>query len=161
MNIKYRVSERDYRSAALLELRKRDKWSLLEFYSPYIIAIVWVCACFIPDDFDLFLTLGIIPIFIAVLWMRRRRFENDYRRKRNFHLLHSLDLDRNGLRLETTDGSTRVTWANYLKFAEDADNFVLFQKSGHGFFPIPKDHLTPEQVEELGSMLQSRLRRAE
>ncbi len=161
MNIKYRVNERDYRSAALLELRKRNKWSLVEFYSPYIIAIVWIGACFIPDDFDLLLTLGIIPIFMSVLWMRRRRFENDYRRKRNFHLLHSLDLDRNGLRLETTDGSVRSTWANYTKFAEDPDNFVLFQKSGHGFFPIPKDHLTPTEIEELGSMLQSRLPRVE
>jgi hypothetical protein len=161
MNIKYRVNERDYRGAALLELRKRNRWSLLEFYSPYIVAIVWICACFIPDDFDLFLTLGIIPIFIAIVFLRRRKFEKDYHRKRNFHLLHSLDLDRNGLKLETTDGSTRTTWANYAKFAEDGRNFVLFHKSGHGFFPIPKDHLTPEQVEELGAMLQSRLPREE
>lgn len=159
MNIKYRVSEKDYRSAALLELRKRSNWSLLEFYSPYIIAIVWVCASFIPDDFDLFLTLGIVPIFIAVLWMRRKKFERDYRRKRNFHLLHSLDLDRNGLCLETTDGSNRTTWANYTKFAEDSSSFVLFQKAG--FFPIPKDHLTADQIEELASMLQSRLPREE
>jgi hypothetical protein len=92
--------------------------------------------------------------------MRRGKFERDYRRKRNFHLLHSLDLDRNGLRLETTDGSTRTTWANYIKFAEDSNNFVLFMKN-HGFFPIPKDHLTPPQIEELGAMLQSRLRREE
>jgi hypothetical protein len=159
MNIKYRVNQRDYRSAALLELKKRSHLSLFEYYSPYIIAVVWIAACLIPDDFDLFLTLGIIPIFIAVLWTRRRRFEAEYRRKRNFHLLHSLDLDRNGLRLETTDGSMRTTWANYIKFAEDSNNFVLFQKSG--FFPIPKDHLTPEQIEELGAMLQSRLRREE
>jgi hypothetical protein len=159
MNIKYRVSERDYRSAAQLELRKRSKLSLLEFYSPYIVAIVWVCACFIPDDFDLLLALGIVPVFMAVLWLRRRRFAADYLRKRNFHLLHSLDLDRNGLTLETTDGSTRTIWANYIKFAEDSDNFVLFQKNG--FFPIPKDHLTPLQIEELGSLLQSRLPRQE
>lgn len=161
MNIKYRVSERDYRSAAMLELRKRSNWSLLEFYSPYIIAIVWICACFIPDDFDLLLVIGIVPIFMAILWMRRRKFERDYRRKRNLHLLHSLDLDRNGLKVETTDGSTRTTWANYIKFAEDNHNFVLFQKTGHGFFPIPKDHLTPDQIEELGSLLQSRLPREE
>lgn len=161
MNIKYRVNERDYRSAAMLDLRKRSTWSLLEYYSPYIIAVVWICACLIPDDFDMFLTLGIIPIFAAVLWMRRSRFERDYRRKRNFHLLHSLDLDRNGLRLETTDGTSRTTWANYVKFAEDARSFVLFQKNGHGFFPIPKNHLSPSQVEELGAMLQSRLPREE
>ena len=159
MNIKYRVSERDYKSAAMLELRKRSNWSLLEFYSPYIIAIVWICASFIPDDFDLFMTLGIVPIFIAILWLRRRRFGADYQRKRNFHLLHSLDLDRNGLRLETTDGSVRTTWANYSKFAEDSNAFVLFQKAG--FFPIPKDHLTPEQIEELSALLQSRLPRVE
>jgi len=159
MNIKYRVSERDYKSAAMLDLRKRSTWSLVEFYSPYIIAIVWVCASFIPDDYDFFMTVGIIPIFIASLWLRRRRFANDYQRKRNFHLLHSLDLDRNGLRLETTDGSVRTTWQNYLKFAEDSNNFVLLQKNG--FFPIPKDHLTPEQAEELGAMLQSRLPRVE
>ena len=159
MNIKYRVSEKDYRSAALLELRKRNHWSLVEFYSPYIVAIIWVCASFIPDDFDVFLTLGIIPIFISAIWMRRRKFENDYRRKRNFHLLHSLDLDRNGLRLETSDGSARTTWSNYIKFAEDGDNFVLFQKNG--FFPIPKDYLTVPQVEELGALLQSRLPREE
>lgn len=159
MNIKYRVNQRDYRSAALLELKKRSHLSLFEYYSPYIIAVVWIAACLVPDDFDLFLTLGIIPIFIAVLWTRRRRFEAEYRRKRNFHLLHSLDLDRNGLRLETTDGSVRTTWSNYVKFAEDSTNFVLFQKSG--FFPIPKDYLTPDQIEELGAILQSRLRREE
>src|ERR1700683_2031439 len=120
MNIKYRVNERDSRSAAMLELRKRSRISLLEYYSPYMIAIVWIAASFIPDDFDMLLTLGIIPIFMAILWMRRGKFERDYRRKRNFHLLHSLDLDRNGLRLMTTDGTSRTAWQNYTKFAEDA-----------------------------------------
>jgi hypothetical protein len=160
MNIKFRINERDYRSAAMLELRKRSRLSLLEYYSPYIIAIVWIAASMIPDDFDLFLALGIIPIFMAILWMRRNRFHSEYRRRRNFHLLHSLDLDRNGLRLMTTDGTTRTTWQNYIKFAEDSSSFVLFEK-GHGFFPIPKDHLTRPQVDELASMLQSRLPREE
>src|SRR5665213_2605124 len=113
MNIKYRINERDYRSAAMLELRKRSRLSLFEYYSPYIIAIVWIAASMIPDDFDAFLTLGIIPIFMAILWMRRGRFGRDYRRKRSYHLLHSLDLDRNGLRLETSDGTIRTAWQNY------------------------------------------------
>jgi len=161
MNIKYRINEREYRSAAKLELRKRSRWTLLEYYMPYIFAIIWIAASLIPDDFDLLLTLGIIPVFMAILWMRRGRFGRDYQRKRNFHLLHSLDLDRNGLRLETTDGTARTTWANYVKFAEDSDNFVLFLKNGHEFFPIPKDHLTPPQRDELEAMLASRLPRVE
>jgi hypothetical protein len=161
MNIKYRINERDYRSAAMLELRKRSRLSLFEYYSPYIIAIVWIAASMIPDDFDAFLTLGIIPIVAAILWMRRSRFGRDFRRKRSHHLLHSLDVDRNGLRLETSDSTTRTAWQNYSKFAEDSNTFVLFQKTGHEFFAIPKDHLSPPQVDELGSMLSSRLPRVQ
>jgi hypothetical protein len=162
MHIEYRINERDYRSSATLALRKRSNFSALDFYTPYLFAIVWVGGSVIPSLFveqppDLLLTLGVLPIFVGFLWLRRKRLRREYGKLKNFHLLQTLDLDAAGLRLVTSQETTRSAWKLYSKFAEDKECFILFHRDDHGFIPIAKDHLTHLQVDELRALLESRL----
>src|SRR6266702_1337726 len=164
MQIKYRINERDYRNAATLELKKRSRLSRLEYYSPYAFAIVWIASALIPsaanvefDSTDLLLALGILPILMAFLFLRRKKFRQEYERMRDMHLLQTLDVDGIGLRASTSQGVSRTSWQIYSTFAEDANSFVLLKTANYGFLPIPKDHLTTSQANELRSLLQARL----
>lgn len=157
MHIKYRISERDYRNAAMLELRKRSRWSALEYYSPYAFTIIWLSANLFASSIDLFLTLAVLPILMGFLYLRRRKLQREYLKLRHFHLLQALDLDQTGLRLITTLGTSRSSWDVYSKFAEDSRSFILYKAGGHGFFPIPKNYLTIAQVDELHTLLEARL----
>ena len=165
MHIKFRVGLNEWEDAAMLELRRRTKTSALEYFGPHAVAIIWIAASLIPnpandylnDPTDLLLTLGVIPIFMGYLLLRKKRFQQDYRKIRNAHLLQNVDIDGEGLRVVTTDGALPTTWKDYTKFAEDGKVFILFRRGVHGFMPIPKSYLTMLQVDELRSLLQARL----
>jgi hypothetical protein len=162
MHIEYRINESDYRNAHMLAQRKRSNFSALEYYTPYLFAIVWVGGSVVPglfvdEQLDLLLTLGVLPIFMGFLWMRRKRLRREYAKQKNLQLLQQLDLDASGLRLVTSLDTTRSAWSLYSKFAEDKECFILFHKDDHGFIPISKDHLTILQVDELRALLLSRL----
>jgi YcxB-like protein len=165
MHIEYRVNERDFLAASKLALRKRSSWSALDYYFPHIFCVVWLAGSVIPspfnnylkDDIDLLLTLGVFPIFMGLLVLRRSGMKKEYIKQKNLHLHQALDLDAMGLRLVTTAGTTRTSWDIYSRFVEDKDSFVLFQRADHGIFPIPKDHLSPTQVDELHNLLEARL----
>ena len=165
MRVEYRVSEDDYRFAALLALKKRSFLSAADYYGPYAVAIIWIGGSVIPNplngyltqEFDVLLTLGVVPILVLYMWMRIRKIRREYARLRNIHWLRSLDLDAIGLRLKTSDGVTRSSWEMYTKFAEDKWSFILFRKGEHDIMPIPKSHLTPLQAIELRSLLAAHL----
>ncbi len=78
MHIEYRVTEKDYRLRRMLAMRKRSTMSAVEYYVPYLFAILWVAASLIPaylhpdEDLDLLLTLGIVPIIMGFLVLRRK-----------------------------------------------------------------------------------------
>ena len=103
------------------------------------------------------LMLGVIPIFLGFLFMRKKAHREEYRKLKHFHLHQVLDLDMNGLRLVTTAGTTRSAWDTYLKFAEDSKSFVLYRKQDESILPIPKNHLSLLQVDELHNLLKARL----
>src|ERR1700722_1666417 len=101
MHIQFFINERDYKSAALLAMRKRSNIYALDYYGPYVVAGIWIGASIIPNPFnnylqepaDLLLTLGVIPIFIGVLALRRRTMQREYRKLRNLHPLQAVDFD--------------------------------------------------------------------
>lgn len=165
MHIEYRVHERDFLSASKLALRKRSPWSALDYYFPHIFCVLWLAGSVIPSPFnnygeaeiDLLLTLGVVPIFMGLLVLRRGSMKKEYQKQKALHLHQALDLDATGLRLVTTAGTSRSAWDLYSKFVEDKNSFVLFQKADHGIVPIPKDHLTPPQIDELHNLLTARL----
>lgn len=165
MHIDYRVNERDYRSAVTLSNKRRSNLSALEHFWPYIFAVVWVAIGFLPGGGnvdtasadDLYFELGAIPILIVLLWGRRRTVQREYNKLFNLRLLHALDVDANGLRLETSAGIKRTAWTVYTKFAENDDVFILYQEGNHDFFPIVKSFLTGLQVDELRSLLGAHL----
>jgi hypothetical protein len=163
MHIEYRVNESDFVSASMLALRKRSNWSALDYYFPHILCVIWLAGNVIqsyiyPDmELDLLLTLGVVPIFMGFVVLRRRRLKQDYKRMKNLQLHQALDLDSNGLRLTTTAGVSRSSWDMYSKFVEDNSSFILYHKTDHGIVPIPKDHLTEAQADELRHLLTARL----
>ncbi len=165
MHIEYRISEKSYRIAAMLAMRKRSGMSSLDYYGPYIFCIVWLAASLIPAwldpnaELDLLLTLGVLPIVLGFLAMRRKRIKQEFAKLKAFHLLQALDLDAAGLRLVTTAGTSRSSWQVYSKFAEDAASFVLYIQGNLSFLPIPKNELTMTQIDELRSLLDARLSR--
>jgi hypothetical protein len=165
MHIEYRISEKDYRAAAMLAMRKRSTSSSLDYYGPYIFGVVWIAAAVIPsplnnylkDQIDSLMTFGVVPIVIGFLAMRRKGIKRDYAKLKNVQLLQVLDLDSTGLRLVTTAGVTRSAWKIYSKFAEDPKTFILFLQGTHDFLPIPKGELTLAQIDELRALLVARL----
>lgn len=163
MHIEYRVSESDFVSASMLALRKRSNWSALDYYFPHIFCVLWLGGNVIqsymyPDmEVDLLLTLGVFPIFLGLIVLRRRRLKQDYKKMKNLKLHQALDLDSNGLRLTTTDGVARSSWDMYTKFEEDKTSVILYQKLDHGLLIIPKHHLTEGQSDELRNLLKARL----
>jgi hypothetical protein len=163
MHIEYRVSEGDFVTASMLALRKRSNWSALDYYFPHIFCVLWlggnVVQSFIyPDmEVDLLLTLGVFPIFMGLVVLRRRRLKQDYKKMKNLQLHQALDLDSNGLRLITTNGVARSSWDMYSKFVEDKSSVILYQKLDHGLLIIPKHHLTEGQADELRNLLKARL----
>jgi hypothetical protein len=165
MHIEFRVTESEYRAAATLAMRKRSSMSAFDYYLPHLFAIIWLTGSAIPtplnnylaEPVDLLLTLGVLPIFLGFLFLRRKSMKEDYRKQKNLHLHQALDLDMNGLRLITTAGTTRSAWDTYSKFAEDGKSFVLFRKLDETIVPIPKNHLSILQVDELHNLLTARL----
>ena len=162
MHIEYRITDKDYRSAAMLAMRKRSSMSAVEYYGPYLFAILWLAVSIIPaylhpnEELDLLLTLGIVPVIMGFSTMRRKRFKVEYKKLKMFHLLQVLDLDSNGLRLVTTVGTSRSAWNVYDRFAEDQKSFILFVAGSTAIMPIPKGELTITQVDELRTMLAAR-----
>jgi YcxB-like protein len=168
MHIQFFINERDYKSAALLAMRKRSNISALDYYGPYIVAVIWIAGSVVPNPFnnylqepaDLLLTLGVIPIFIGVLGLRRKSMAKEYRKLRSLHPLQAVDIDGIGLRNSTTDAITRTDWKVYSRYAEDKDSFVLFHADSVLFFPVPKSNLTAPQVDELRALLEAHMPRA-
>jgi hypothetical protein len=165
MHIEYRISEKSYCAAAMLAMRKRSGMSSLDYYGPYIFCIIWLAASLIPAwlnpnaQLDLLLTLGVLPIVLGFLALRRKRIRGEFAKLKEFHLLQALDLDAAGLRLVTTAGTSRSSWKVYSKFAEDAASFVLYIQGNLSFLPIPKNELAVTQIDELRSLLEARLPR--
>jgi hypothetical protein len=164
MHIEYRISEKDYRVAAQLAMRKRSTLSQVEYYGPYIFCIAWLFANVVPSplnsynsDPDLLLTLGVLPIVLGFLAMRRKRIKEEYKKQKNFHLLQMLDLDSTGLRLVTTAGTTRSSWRVYSKFVEDKYSFVMYLAGSEAILPIPKGQLGLTDVDELRALMTARL----
>jgi hypothetical protein len=163
MHIEYRITEKDYKAASTLVMRKRSNMSALDYYGPHIFGIIWIAAAVFTsfahpdDDLDLLLTLGVLPILMGFIVLRRRRIRTEYKKLKQFHLLQTLDLDSNGLRLITTDGTTRTAWSVYSRFIQDNDMFVLFMDKSLEFVPIPKSYLTIGQIDELQALLTARL----
>ncbi|MDP9052661.1 MAG: YcxB family protein [Acidobacteriota bacterium] len=163
MHIEYRITEKDYRAAAMLAMRKRSTLSSIEYYGPYLFAILWVAVSLIPaylhpdEDLDLVLTLGIVPIIMGFLVLRRKKIKAAFKKMKMFHLLQVLDLDTNGLRLVTTAGTSRSAWKVYDRFTEDDSLFILFLAGSEEIMPIPKGELTLMQIDELRSLLSARL----
>jgi hypothetical protein len=164
MHIEYRISEKDYRVAAQLAMRKRSTMSQLEYYGPYIFCVAWLFANVIPSplnnylsDPDLLLTLGVLPIVLGFLALRRKNIKREYAKLKNFHLLQVLDLDATGLRLVTTAGTSRSAWKVYSKFVEDKHSFVMFLAGSEAILPIPKNQLGLTDVDELRALMTARL----
>jgi hypothetical protein len=163
MHIEFRITEKDYRAATLLAMRKRSTMSSLEYYGPYLFAILWLAVSLIPsylhpdEDFDVILTLAVIPIVMGFLAMRRKNIKRDFAKIKNLHLLQLVDLDSNGLRIVTTAGTARSAWKVYNRFSEDQKSFILYVTGSTSILPIPKGELTPVQADELRSLLAARL----
>jgi hypothetical protein len=168
MHIEYRISDAEYRNAAGLAMRRRSSLSSLDYFVPYIFAIIWLVASLIPtaandylsDPTDLLFTLGAIPILAGFLYRRKKAFTQDYKRLTHLHPLQILNTDTKGIQIGVTKPTVFQAWQVFTKFAENPQVFILYYQGNHNFLPIVKGHLTSLQVDELRSMLLSRLPQA-
>jgi hypothetical protein len=165
MHIEYRINEAEYCSAAELAMRRRSKWSSLDYFLPYIFSIVWLAAALITgaaddgfsDSADLIFVFGAVPVLIGLLWRRKKAFKSDYLRMSILHPLQILKLDSTSIIRGQGKEAIQTPWNVYSKFAENNKVFILYQEGSHNFLPICKSHLTDLQVDELRSLLLARL----
>lgn len=165
MHIEYRINEAEYCSAAELAMRRRSKWSSLDYFLPYIFSIVWLAAALITgaadngfsDSADMIFVFGAVPVLIGLLWRRKKTFKTDYRRISVLHPLQVLKLDTTSIIRGQGKEAIQTPWTMYSKFAENQKVFILYQEGSHHFLPISKSHLTDLQIDELRSLLLARL----
>jgi hypothetical protein len=73
------------------------------------------------------------------------------------HGRYLVDLDETGIHYISPSGETRMEWKVFGSFAEDTSSFVLVQRGSTIFMPIPKRELSPPQIIELRTLLQTHL----
>lgn len=111
--------------------------------------------------------LLIVFIIVGVLWFIfypkyfyahvKRQTKKMIQEGKNGGLLgeHHLVMNKAGILETTSSGETKVSWAGLKKFAEDEDNFYLYN-SGFSALILPKRDVTNEQ--EVRTYIQSKLK---
>ena len=88
--------------------------------------------------------LGIANYFLLIPISTRRT----YRKQKTLHRPYTYSWSETGLTITGTGGEWHVAWSDYLKWAENAQIFILYQ-APRLFNIVPKRALTPEQIADI------------
>lgn len=94
--------------------------------------------------------------FIATPWLTRGKQKKMYQSAQAMHGQLSAEFDDTGVRFSGPNHNGFLGWPNYSRFSEDSRCFLLWQPT-RIFNPIPKRHLSSQQVEELSNLLRTHI----
>jgi hypothetical protein len=114
--------------------------------------VIWMAIAHI----DKWPTIGVIALnagFAAVVvfmianyfWLIPITTRRTYRKHKALHRPCTLSWSESGLTVTGDSGEWKISWSDYLKWAENAEIFVLYQ-APRLFNMLPKRALTPEQI---------------
>jgi len=94
--------------------------------------------------FAVVVILTIANYFLLVPIATRRT----YRNHKALHRPHTFSWSETGLTVTSSSGESQLAWGDYLKWAENAQVFILYQ-APRLLNILPKQALTPEQIVDL------------
>ena len=161
MKIDYEISEQDFLDAQRLALKELGPLvRAMRWYLPIAgsFMLIWVLFNIRHIGFDPRLLFGfaIALFFIANPWLTRRKQKKMYSSASAMHGKLSAEFDDQGVRFCGPNHNGSAGWQNYQKFAEDSRIFLLWQPT-RVFNPIPKRHLSSQQIEQLRALLSAHL----
>jgi hypothetical protein len=98
---------------------------------------------------------GIFLCFFSLF--TRIQSKRKFRKMTQLHGRYLVDLDETGIHYISSSGESRVEWKVWSSFAEHTSSFVLVQRGGGIFMPIPKRELSASQIDELRTLLETHL----
>jgi len=151
------LTTEDYLAANRLHTLKclRSRVALVNFSLLVVAYVVWMTIAY----FDRWGTIAVIVVnacFAAVVvllvadyyLMAPIRTRRIYRKHKALHRPYTFSWSENGLTITGTSGEWQVAWSDYLKWAENAQVFILYQ-APRLFNIVPKRALAPEQIADL------------
>jgi len=164
MQVKYSTTFRDYKAAQTLHAKRSEISYLTHCVGHYFYPMIGICVLvfeFTPHHLvdspqpKLISTLcGLILVSIPVylrLMMRR-----SYTRTRTGDGECIIDFNEEAIRMQGLHTKSEVDWGAIKSFSEDDKGFLLYFAPGR-FLAIPKRVCTEEQVNELRTLLQSKV----
>jgi hypothetical protein len=163
LRIDYEITEQDFLEAQGLAMKELGPLTrAMGWYLPILgsFMLIWLLFNVRHINFDPRLLLGVAlaAFFIASPWLTRRKHKKIYSSASGMHGRLSAEFDDQGIRFSGPNHTGSAGWQNYQKFVEDSRMFLLWQPT-KVFNPIPKRHLSSQQIDELRTVLSTHLTR--
>lgn len=161
MRIDYEITEQDFLDAQNLAIKQSGfATRTMRWYMPVLgcgmLLFFGLNVRHLTPDPRLFLGLGFALFFLATPWLARRKQKKMYSLAQAMHGRLSAEFDESGARFSGPNHNGFLGWQNYARFSEDSRCFLLWQPTKI-FNPIPKRHLSLQQIEQLGGLLRTHL----
>ena len=151
------LTAEDYVAANRLHyLKCLWSWHVLAAFAMLVVAyLIWMWIAHI----DRWGAIGVIALnagFAGVVVLMIANYflfvpittRRTYRKQKTLHRPYTYSWSETGLTVTSTSGEWQVAWGDYLKWAEDAQVFVLYQ-APRLFNMVPKRALSPEQIVDI------------
>jgi len=166
MHIEYSLIESDFVVARQFSMHGRTWWKKLRLWLIRIVGLVFAImgGLLLRQSYGEFANIlvnlfvlgyGILLCFFSLYTKLRSKVI--FRKMAQLHGSYRVDLNETGIHYIAPAGESRVEWRAWSTFAEDASTFVLVQRGGGMFMPIPKRELTPTQITDLRSLFETHL----
>jgi hypothetical protein len=167
MEIRYRITLEDFQAAQALALSKhRNRRLRMAQRLPIVIGLVIVAAmlnALVMNPRSLF-DLRLIPascfaiLFLSSPLLAKRQQRKLYERSENLHGDLAATFDREGVSLAGSTFNSRIAWAHFFGYLDDARSVLLFSNE-QVFHIIPKRALNDEQLNALSAFLAPSVRK--
>src|SRR5262249_31297610 len=162
LKIDYEITEQDFLDAQRLAMKELGPLvRAVRWYMPMVgsVMLIWLLIDVRHIGFDprLLFGLAVALFFIANPGLTRHKQKKMYSSASAMHGRLSAEFDDQGVRFSGPNHNESAGWQNYRTFAEDSRMFLLWQPT-RVFNPIPKRHLSSQQIEQLRTLLSAQLR---
>ena len=163
MEIVYELSQNDFSEAFTAH---RSKNSVMKWIRTLIFWLVIVFASFmLYGSVKTHNTAALLPFFfLVILWLiiirgiiPRWYMRRQYTKQPGTHGPRRVTLDDSGVHWRWNGGSSEVEWKNYI-YSVEGPSQILFYTSPSCFNIVPKRALSPDQLNELRTVLVQHIR---